>query len=97
MTYTEEAYLKQRRHLNPLVFKRLNNVFLCSFYNETPDEVSTVKGYILLGIDGSKYEIPNTPKNREYFGFQTNQSKDTVPARANTSSVYDLKINFIVM
>lgn len=94
VTYTEEAYLKQRRHLNPLVFKRLNNVFLCSFYNETPDEVSTVKGYILLGIDGSKYEIPNTPKNREYFGFQTNQSKDTVPARANTSSVYDLKNKF---
>ncbi len=94
VNYTDEAYLKQRRHLNPLVFKRLNNAFLDSFYNETPDEVNTTKGYILLGIDGSKYEVPNTPQNREHFGFQTNQSIDTVPARANTSSIYDLKNKF---
>ncbi len=94
VNYTDEAYLKQRRHLNPLVFKKLNIVFLNSFYNETPDEVNTMKGYILLGIDGSKYEVPNTPQNREHFGFQTNQSSETLPARANTSSVYDLKNKF---
>ncbi len=94
VNYTDEAYLKQRRHLNPLVFKKLNMAFLNSFYKETPDEVNTMKGYILLGIDGSKYEVPNTPQNREYFGFQTNQSSETVPARANTSSVYDLKNKF---
>lgn len=94
VNYTDEAYLKQRRHLNPLVFKKLNIVFLNSFYNETPDEVNTIKGYILLGIDGSKYEVPNTPQNRNHFGFQTNQSTETLPARANTSSVYDLKNKF---
>ena len=92
--YTDEAYLKQRRHLNPLVFKKLNVAFLNSFYNETPDEVITTKGYITFGIDGSKYEIPNTPQNREHFGYQTNQSNGTLPARANTSSIYDLNNKF---
>ena len=93
VNYTEEAYLKQRRHLNPLVFKNLNMAFLNSFYNETPDEVSTTKGYILLGIAGSKYDVSNIPQNREYFCFPTNQSS-TGSARANTSSVHDLKNKF---
>ena len=92
--YTDEAYLKQRRHLNPIVFKKLNMIFLNSFYNDTPDEVKTVKGYNLFEIDGSKYEVPNTPQNREYFGYQNNQSDDVTPARTNTSSIYDLKNNF---
>lgn len=94
VNYTDEAYLKQRRHLNPLVFKEANKVFLNSFYNDTPDEVITMKGYILFGIDGSKYEVPNTPQNRNFFGFQTNQSNNTVPARANTSGIYDLNNGF---
>jgi hypothetical protein len=93
VNYTEEAYLKQRRHLNPQVFKEANKVFLNSFYNDTPEEAKTTKGYIVLGIDGSKYEVPNTPQNREYFGIQKTQY-ERQPARANTSSIYDLNNYF---
>lgn len=95
VNYTDEAYLKQRRHLNPNVFKEANKVFINSFYNDTPEEVKKTKGYIVAGIDGSKYEVPNTPKNREYFGYQKNQNSDSnQPARAITSGIYDLNNKF---
>ena len=34
MKYSDEAYLKQRRQLNPDVFKILNNEYLKDFYHE---------------------------------------------------------------
>lgn len=92
VNYTDEAYLKQRRHLNPRVFKEANKVFINSFYNKSKD-AKTYKNYIILGIDGSKYEIPNTPQNREYFGIPVSQHEKQ-PARANISTIYDLNNNF---
>lgn len=92
VNYTDEAYLKQRRHLNPLVFKEANKVFINSFYNNS-DDAKKYKNYIVLGIDGSKYEVPNTPQNREYFGMQKTQHEKQ-PARANISTIYDLNNNF---
>lgn len=88
VNYTDEAYLKQRRHLNPIVFKEANKVFINSFYNESND-AKRHKNYIVLGIDGSKYEVPNTPQNREYFGTQKTQH-DKQPARAIISTIHDL-------
>ena len=34
VNYTDEAYLKQRRQLNPEVFKEFNRGYLKDFYNE---------------------------------------------------------------
>ncbi len=31
---SDEAYLKQRRHLNPEVFKQMNEIYLKDFYEE---------------------------------------------------------------
>lgn len=92
VNYTDEAYLKQRRHLNPRVFKEANKVFINSFYNESND-ARTYKDYYVFAIDGSKYEVPNTPQNREHFGIQTSQH-ERQPARANISTIYDLNNNF---
>ena len=89
--YTDEAYLKQRRLLNPKVFKEANKVYLTEFYNS--DEVKTNKGYIQLAIDGSKGEVPNTPQNKEYFGYQKTKS-ETNRARAMFSGIYDVDNHF---
>lgn len=94
VNYTEEAYLKQRRHLNPLVFKKANMVFTNSFYNDSND-AKKFKNYLLMGIDGIKHEVPNTPQNREYFGTSINQHKKQ-PARASSSTMFDLENHFYV-
>lgn len=94
VNYTDEAYLKQRRNLNPDVFKEMNRLYLKDFY-EKPKYIKKKKGYILCAIDGSKIEIPNTQKNREIFGSEGNQYKINT-ARALISGIYDVENHFFM-
>lgn len=94
VNYTDEAYLKQRRNLNPDVFKEMNRLYLKDFY-EKPKYIKKKKGYILCAIDGLKIEIPNTQKNREVFGSEGNQYKRNT-ARALISGIYDVENHFFV-
>lgn len=94
VNYTDEAYLKQRRNLNPDVFKEMNILYLKDFY-EKPKYIKKKKGYILCAIDGSKIEIPNTPKNRKVFGSEENQYKRNT-ARALISGIYDVENHFFL-
>lgn len=92
--YTDEAYLKQRRILNPDVFKEMKNLYLKDFYSK-PKYIKKKNGYILCAIDGSKIEIPNTPLNRETFGSEGNQHKQKT-ARALLSGIYDVENHFFL-
>ena len=91
--YSDEAYLKQRRQLNPEVFKYLNKGYLRDFYHEKR-YVKKYKGYVVWAIDGSKEEIPNTKQNKTFFGIMPGgKGKDKV-ARALMSGAYDVCNNF---
>lgn len=77
---------KQREKLNPDAFIYLMQESLKEFYIRYKNEVKTYKGYVLTGIDGSDFEIPNTKNSREkYNGKQQNQC-----ARVTVSTCYDL-------
>lgn len=96
VNYTDEAYLKKRRQLNPEVFKVFNKEYLKDFYHEKK-YVKKYKGYVVWAIDGSEIEVPNTKKNREMFGksrkCRISQTKDNV-ARALLSGAYDVYNKF---
>ena len=94
VNYTDEAYLKQRRNLNPNVFKEMKKIYLQDFY-ERPKYIKKKNGYILCAIDGSKMEIPNTELNREIFGCEGNQHRRNT-ARALISSIYDVENHFFL-
>lgn len=77
---------KQREKLNPEAFIYLMQLSIKEFYTEYKDNVKTYKGYVLTGIDGSDFEIPNTKRAREkYNGKQQKQC-----ARVTVSTCYDL-------
>lgn len=77
---------KQREKLNPDAFIYLMQESLKEFYVGYKKEVKTYKGYVITGIDGSDFEIPNTKSSREkYNGKQQNQC-----ARVTVSTCYDL-------
>lgn len=77
---------KQREKLNPDAFIYLMKESLKEFYVGYKKEVKTYKGYVLTGIDGSDFEIPNTKTSREkYNGKHQNQC-----ARVTISTCYDL-------
>ncbi len=94
VNYTDEAYLKQRRNLNPDVFKEMKKVYLQDFY-ENPKYIKKKNGYTLCAIDGSKIEIPNTELNRQIFGCEGNQHKRNT-ARALISGIYDVENHFFL-
>ena len=92
---SKQAYFKARKNLNPEVFTVLNDEYLKDFYN-SPEEVKTWNGYIVLAIDGSKVEIPNSEENRETYGVLKNHSNTESPARAMVSGLYDVFNKFFL-
>lgn len=77
---------KQREKLKPNVFVYLMQNALKSFYIDYKNEVKTYKRYVLTGIDGSDFEIPNTISARKkYNGKLQNQC-----ARITVSTCFDL-------
>ena len=82
---------KQRKKLNPDVFTYLNDEYVKDFYQA--GEAELWNGYLLLAIDGSKAEVPNSQENREHFGSSGNQ-KASGPARAMVSCAYDILNGF---
>lgn len=77
---------KQREKLNPEAFIYLMQESLKEFYCEYKNEVKTYKGYVLTGIDGSDFEVPNTKSSREKY----NGKQQTQCARVTVSTCYDL-------
>jgi len=93
---TKQAFSKQRQYLKPEIFVDLYGDYLKSFYQKTPEEVRKYKGHIVLAVDGSMFEIPNTKELREEYKAQINSSKDRISARARVSMIYDLENKFAV-
>ena len=56
-TITKQAISKQRQNINPEIFKKLNNAYIKSIYEQR--EIKRYKGYIVLLVDGSMLELPN--------------------------------------
>lgn len=79
--------LKQREKLNPEAFKFLIQDSLRDFYLNYKEEVKTIKGYVLLGIDGSDFEIPNNTLSRYRYNGKNLQKQ---AARITVSTCYDL-------
>lgn len=93
---TDSALLQQREKLNEEVFKELANESLKDFYEKFPDEVKTLKGkYILIAIDGSDCEVPNTKETRKRYQ-SINSTDDDRVARIKLSNSYDLLNEYVL-
>jgi len=90
---SKQDYLKQRKKLNPEVFKLLNSDYLKQFYRG--QEAKGWRGYLVLAEDGSRAEIPDSAENRKTYGENGNQHGETV-SRANINTLYDVENRFIL-
>ena len=86
---TKQAFSKAREHLSPDVFIKLNEIYVNTFY-EYEEECEVHKGYIVLAMDGTGLNIPNTKEIQEYFGFSTNQMGSSRNPVASCSILYDI-------
>ena len=92
-TVSKQDYLKQRQQLNPEVFKLLNRNYLRRFYGV--QEPKGWRGYVVMAVDGSRAEIPNSEENRQVYGESINKYGKQV-ARANISALHDVFNRFIL-
>lgn len=92
MKISKQGYLQQRKRLNPQVFLHLNDSYLSDFYDST--EPGLWNGYLLLAIDGSKAEVPNSLEKRNSFRKGDNQHSQEGPVRALVSGMYDILNGF---
>ncbi len=93
---SKQAFSKQRLNLKPEIFIDLYKDYLDDFYTNSKEEVKTYKGYYVLAIDGSMFEIPNTEALREIFKTQKNSSGHRESARARVSGIYDIENEFMI-
>jgi hypothetical protein len=92
-TVSKQDYLRQRQKLNPEVFSLLNTNYLKRFYDGA--EAKGWRNYLVLAVDGSRAEIPNSEENRSVYGESINKYGKQV-ARANISALHDVFNRFIL-
>jgi hypothetical protein len=78
------AYCQARQKLQPELFERLNDLVVENFYRlyEADGAVKRWHGRRLLGADGTKLNLPDTPSLREAFSVHRNQHEEFVQATA---------------
>lgn len=91
---SKQAWFKARLNLNPEVFRVLNDKYMSMFYS-SKEEVKLWDEYLVLAVDGSKAEIPNSEENRTTYGTMGNDS-DNAPARAMISGLFDVLNDFFI-
>jgi hypothetical protein len=92
-TVSKQDYLRQRQKLNPEVFKVLNRNYLKRFYRG--QEALKWQGYLVMAVDGSRAEIPNSEENRRVYGESINKYGKQ-GARTNLSALHDVFNRFLL-
>jgi len=84
---TKSAFCQSRMKLKHTAFIELNDILINEYY--TDNEFNLWKGFRLLGVDGSKLQLPTSKELIETFGGAKNNSEMIVPM-AQASTCYDL-------
>lgn len=66
-TVSKQAVSKARQFISPDLFKELYYLSVDSFYSQIKNR-KLWNGYHLYAIDGSKFELPKSKSNFEFFG-----------------------------
>ena len=93
---SKQALSKARQYIHPDLFKELFYLSVDWFYKNIPSR-KLWNGYHLFAIDGSKFELPNSKSNFEFFGELSGYPN---PDRRFTlglaSMIYDVLDDYIV-
>ena len=92
---TKQDLSKQRQKFSANVFKDMNNKFIKDFYR-SEEYGGLFKGRIVVIIDGSKSEIPNTPETKEWANIKENSLTNRKAARTLFSTIIDAKYGIVL-
>lgn len=92
---TKQNLTKQRKKISFKIFKDMNKKFIKKFY-ESEEYVPCFNDYIVLLIDGSKSEIPNTPETKSNFNIEENSETNKKASRTLFSTITDANYGIIL-
>ena len=92
---TKEAVSKQRQKINPELFIDLNDNFMKEFLESEEYELF-VDDKIVLLVDGSKSEIPNTPESKKWANIEDDELGNKKALRVLFSTVIDAKYGVVI-
>lgn len=92
---TKEAVSKQRQKFSYEVFIDMNKKFIIEFY-KSEDYMPLIKDKIVVLIDGSKSEIPNTPESKEWANIKDDSLTNKKAARTLFSTMIDAKYGIVL-
>lgn len=67
-TYSKQAFSKRRQCVKPEAIQELFQLITKEFYKDL--QYKTYQGMMVVAIDGSRINLPNTPDLKEFFGEQ---------------------------
>lgn len=67
-TYSKQAFSKARKKINPSAFFSIFKESVEMFYKDS--DYKRYRGYRVMAIDGTKYNLPNNAEMKEVYGYQ---------------------------
>lgn len=92
--YTKQSFSEARHKILPEAFVLLNQLLIELFYSD--GKFKKFKNYRVLGIDGSKMQLPNNERTRLKFGSIRNNLENYKIAQGLASTLFDLENKLII-
>jgi hypothetical protein len=92
--YSKQAFSKRRQEINPEAFLTLFRSTMEDFYTDPSLTPKTFQGMNVFAIDGTAYNLPNTPELKEIYGVQTTLGEPQTQAKG--SCLYDVLNNLLI-
>ena len=92
---TKQNLSQQRKKISYTVFKDMNYKFIKKFYG-SEEYNPYFNDHIVLLIDGSKSEIPNTPETKSDFNINEDNGTNKKASRTLFSTVTDAKYGIVL-
>jgi hypothetical protein len=90
--YSKQAFCQQRLKLKPQAFVALNQLLVEEFYAD--DELKTFQGYVVLAIDSTLLQLPQSEAIISEYGIAENKGQSMPMSRS--SLVYDVENKLVL-
>jgi Transposase DDE domain len=92
------GFFQNRMKFNEAAVRLMSNDFITDMYDKHGDKMVKLNDYLVTAIDGSKFIVPSTKENEDYFGrFVPSGAKpENSPVMGMMSTLYDC-INKMVL
>jgi hypothetical protein len=93
-SYTKQAFSDRRQHIKWEAFLTLFRNITDNFYVAPDIKPKTFRGMHVFAVDGTTYNLPNTPELSEKYGVQSSQGAPQTQAKG--SCLYDVLNDLMV-